>query len=44
MINLEKINEKVFEDIKPVDEDNCEYWYESKLKKVLDYTLVMLVI
>ena len=38
MNDLEVINEKVFEDIKHVDESGCKYWYARELQKVLDYT------
>ena len=38
MNNLEVINEKVFEDIKHVDENGNEYWLARELQKVLDYT------
>ena len=37
MNDLEIINEKVFEDIKHIDENGNEYWYARELQKVLDY-------
>ena len=37
MNNLEVINEKVFEDIKHVDENGYEYWYARELQQVLNY-------
>ena len=38
MNDLENINERVFEDIKHVDENGNEYWLARELQKVLDYT------
>ena len=38
MNDLEFINEKVFEDIKHIDENGNEYWLARELQKVLDYT------
>ena len=38
MNDLEVINEKVFEDIKHVDENGNEYWLARELQKVLNYT------
>ena len=38
MNDLEVINEKVFEDIKHIDEKGNEYWLARELQKVLDYT------
>ena len=38
MNDLEIANEKVFEDIKHVDENGDEYWYARELQKVFDYT------
>ena len=37
MNDLEVINEKIFEDIKHVDENGYEYWLARELQKVLDY-------
>ena len=37
MNNLEVINEKVFEDIKHVDENGYEYWYARELMSILNY-------
>ena len=37
MNDLEIINEKIFEDIKHVDENGYEYWLARELQKVLDY-------
>ena len=38
MNDLEIANEKVFKDIKHVDENGDEYWYARELQKVFDYT------
>ena len=38
MNDLEIINEKIFEDIKHIDENGYEYWYARELQKVFDYT------
>ena len=37
MNDLEVISEKMFEDIKHVDENGNEYWLARELQKVLDY-------
>ena len=37
MNDLEVINEKIFEDIKHIDENGYEYWLARELQKVLDY-------
>ena len=39
MSNLKEYTEKVFEDIKHIDENNNEYWYARELMSVLGYTL-----
>lgn len=33
-----RISEKLFEDIKHIDEFDIEYWLARELKKVLEYT------
>ncbi len=37
MNNIENYNEKIFEDIKHIDEDGNEYWYARELMLVLEY-------
>ena len=37
MNDLENINERVFEDIKHVDENGNEYWYARELMTILSY-------
>ena len=37
MQNLEKYNEEIFEKIKHIDDQGCEYWEARELQKVLDY-------
>ena len=37
MKNLEVINERIFEDIKLVDENGYEYWYARELMSILNY-------
>ena len=34
---IEKYSEKIFEDIKHIDENGCEYWEARELQKVLEY-------
>ena len=38
MNNLKNYKEKVFEDIKHIDEDGKEFWYARELMVVLDYS------
>ena len=38
MNTIEKYTEKIFEDIKHIDEKGNEYWYARELQKVLNYT------
>ncbi len=38
MNNIENYNEKIFEDIKHIDEEGNEYWLGRELQKTLDYT------
>ena len=38
MYNIEKYTEKIFEDIKHIDEEGKEYWYARELQVVLKYT------
>lgn len=37
MKSIEKYTERIFEDIKHVDEYGCEYWEARELQKVLEY-------
>ncbi len=37
MNKLEKNNNKTFEDIKHVDENEIEFWFARELQNVLDY-------
>ena len=37
MNELKEYTEKMFEDIKHVDENGNDYWYASELMKVLEY-------
>ena len=37
MNNLKNYKEKVFEDIKHIDEDGKEFWYARELQLVLNY-------
>lgn len=37
MINIEKYNEKMFEEIKRIDEDGNEYWEARELQEMLEY-------
>ena len=37
MSNVALYNDKVFEDIKQVDENGVEYWEARELQKVLEY-------
>ena len=39
MNEIKEYNEKVFEDIKHIDENNNEYWLARELMSVLGYTL-----
>ena len=36
MNSIENYNEKIFEDIKHIDEDGNVYWYARELQKTLD--------
>lgn len=36
-MELEKYNEKVFDDIKHIDENGCEYWEARELQLILNY-------
>ena len=38
MTELKEYTEKLFEDIKHIDEDGNEYWFARELKQVLEYT------
>ncbi len=38
MYSITNYNESVFESIKHIDENGCEYWYARELGKVLDYS------
>ena len=37
MYNITNYNESVFESIKHIDENGCEYWYARELQNVLEY-------
>ena len=37
-MNLENINETIFESIKHVDEEGREYWLARELQKILEYS------
>ncbi|MBR1377141.1 MAG: DNA damage-inducible protein D [Bacilli bacterium] len=37
-MKIELYNNKIFEDIKHIDEEGNEYWYARELQKVLEYT------
>lgn len=37
MNEIKEYNEMVFESIKHIDENGCEYWYARELKEVLEY-------
>ncbi len=37
MNNIENYNEKIFEDIKHIDEEGNEYWYARELMVILEY-------
>ena len=37
MTNIEKYTERIFEDIKHIDEYGCEYWEARELQKALEY-------
>ena len=39
MNEIKKYTEKIFEDIKHIDEFKNEYWYARELMPVLEYTL-----
>ena len=39
MNEIKEYTEKVFEDIKHVDENGCEYWLARELQSVLQYNL-----
>ena len=38
MTNITNFNEKIFENIKHVDENDVEFWYARELYRVLEYT------
>ena len=37
MNELKEYTERLFEDIKHIDKNGCEFWYARELQKVLDY-------
>ena len=37
MNKIEKYNEKIFEEIKHIDENGDEYWQARELQKMLEY-------
>ena len=39
MNNIENYREKIFDDIKHVDEEESEYWYARELMPILEYSL-----
>ena len=39
MVEIKEYTEKIFEDIKYIDESGKEYWYVRELMPVLQYTL-----
>ena len=38
MKEIKEYTEKMFEDIKHIDENGCEYWYARELQFVLEYS------
>lgn len=38
MNDIKEYNEMIFESIKHIDENGCEYWLARELQKVLEYT------
>ena len=38
MNEIKEYTEKLFEDIKHIDENGNEYWFARELKQVLDYS------
>ena len=38
MNEIKEYTEKIFEDIKHIDENGCEFWYARELQKVLEYS------
>ena len=38
MNEIKEYTEKLFEDIKHIDENGTEYWFARELKQVLDYS------
>ena len=36
-MNIEKVNDTIFESIKHVDEEGREYWLARELQKTLEY-------
>ena len=39
MNNIENYNEKIFENIKHIDEEGNEYWYARELMVILEYKM-----
>ena len=37
-MDIEKYNQKTFEDIKHIDNNGVEYWFARELQEVLGYT------
>ena len=37
MNEIKKYTEKMFEDIKHIDENDNEYWFARELQKILEY-------
>lgn len=38
MNEIEKYSESVFESIKHIDENGCEFWYAREVQKALEYS------
>ena len=38
MNKIKEYTEKIFEDIKHIDENGCEFWCARELQKVLEYS------
>ena len=39
MNEIKEYTEKIFEDIKHVDDDGCEYWLARELQNALEYKI-----
>ena len=38
MKEIEEYNDKIFDNIKHIDENGCEYWSARELAKILEYS------